>query len=404
MPAADGAVALAFHRFGPYHRARLEAARARLATVRSLEFSTVDETYAWERVRLDQGTHLSLFVDADVDRKGAREVARRVHRALDQLAPAVLAVPGWSHPAALSALGWALRNSRPAVLMSESTAGDQPRRPWREWIKRHVVRLFGAALVGGRPHAAYLRALGMPEEAIFPGYDAVDNAYFAARAATARAAAGQRRRERDLPPAFFLASSRFVPKKNLARLIEAFARYRARAGRSGWGLVLLGSGSLAPQLETRIRDLGLTGAVRLPGFVQYDELPAWYGLAGAFVHASTTEPWGLVVNEAMASGLPVIVSERCGCAPDLVAQGVNGFTFDPYDVELLAGLMLRVAAMTDEQRRAMGRASQRIVADWGPERFADGLMRAVQVAMGRPRPRASRFDRALLCALARRPR
>ena len=403
MADADGAVALAFHRFGPYHRARLEAVRARSARVQSLEFSSVDETYAWERVRIAGGMHVSVFADADVDRKSSREVAQRVSQALDRLRPAVLAIPGWSHPAALSGLAWSLRNARSAVLMSESTAGDEPRRPWREWIKRRVVRLFAAALVGGGPQAAYVGALGMPEEAIFPGYDAVDNAYFETRAATTRAQAERLRSELDLPPAFFLASCRFVPRKNLSRLIEAFARYRARAGQQGWGLVLLGSGVLASRIEAQVRELGLAGAVRLPGFIQYEALPSYYGLAGAFVHASTSEQWGLVVNEAMASGLPVLVSERCGCAPDLVEDGVNGFTFDPHDVEELAGLMQRVAAMTDQRRLAMGRAGQRIVADWGPERFADGLMRAVQVAMRRPPPKVSWFDRQLLAGLINRP-
>jgi glycosyltransferase involved in cell wall biosynthesis len=147
----------------------------------------------------------------------------------------------------------------------------------------------------------------------------------------------------------------------------------------------------------------LADAVILPGFRQYHELPALYGLAGAFVHASTTEQWGLVVNEAMAAGLPVIVSHCCGCTPDLVQNGVNGFTFDPCDVEELAGLMQRVAGMTDRQRDAMGAAGRRIIADWGPERFADGLMQAVAVARRRPPPPASTFDRALLWALARRP-
>jgi glycosyltransferase involved in cell wall biosynthesis len=403
MTDADGAVALAFHRFGPYHRARLEAVRARLARVQSLEFSSVDEIYAWERVLIEEGTHVSVFSDADVDRKSSREVAQRVSQALDELSPAVLAIPGWSHPAALSGLAWSLRNARPAVLMSESTAGDEPRRPWREWIKRRVVRLFAAALVGGAPQAAYVRALGMPKEAIFPGYDAVDNAYFANCAATTRAEAERVRGELDLPPAFFLASSRFVPRKNLSRLVEAFSRYRARAGPQGWGLVLLGSGMLASRIEAQVRELGLAGAVQLPGFIQYEALPRYYGLADAFVHASTSEQWGLVVNEAMASGLPVLVSERCGCAPDLVAAGVNGFTFDPYDVEELAGLMQRVAAMTDEQRHAMGLASQTIIAGWGPERFADGLMKAVDVARSRPLPKPNWLDRPLLTALLHRP-
>jgi 1,2-diacylglycerol 3-alpha-glucosyltransferase len=109
-----------------------------------------------------------------------------------------------------------------------------------------------------------------------------------------------------------------------------------------------------------------------------------------------------VINEAMASGLPVIVSNRCGCVPDLVKDGVNGFTFDPCDVAELAGLMQRVAALADEQRHAMGRASQRIIADWGPERFAEGLMQAVQVAMRRPPPEPSWLDKTLLWMLMHR--
>ena len=402
MADADGAVALAFHRFGPYHRARLEAVRARLRHVQSLEFSVVDETYAWERVRIEPGPHVSVFADADVDRRSPREVARRVNRALDQLGPAVLALPGWSHPAALSGLAWSLRHSRSVVLMSESTVDDEPRRLWREWIKRRVVRLFAAALVGGAPQAAYVRSLGMPKETIFAGYDAVDNAHFANRAAMARAEADRLRRELDLPPAFFLASSRFVAKKNLFRLLDAYALYRQRAGLDRWRLVVLGDGELRPRILRRIAELDLAQDVRLPGFKQYGELPSYYGLAAAFVHASTSEQWGLVVNEAMASGLPVIVSNRCGCASDLVREDVNGFTFDPYDVEALARLMQRVAAMTGERRHAMGRASQRIIADWGPERFAQGLMQAVQEAVRRPPPKSSWLDQALLWALIHR--
>ena len=186
---------------------------------------------------------------------------------------------------------------------------------WREWLKRRIVRLFAAALVGGAPQAAYARELGMPEEAIFQGYDAVDNVYFAEQAARVRDMAEVERARLDLPVRFFLAASRFVAKKNLFRLLDAYAAYRQRAGAGAWHLVLLGDGALRAQIESRIVRLDLIGRVMLPGFKQYEELPAWYGLARAFVHASTTEQWGLVVNEAMASGLPVLVSERCGCAP-----------------------------------------------------------------------------------------
>jgi glycosyltransferase involved in cell wall biosynthesis len=330
-------------------------------------------------------------------------VAGCIHDTLQRLSPDVVCVNGWGDTTALAGIAWAIGAGSRVVLMSESTAYDERRRWWREQVKRRLVAAASAALVGGAPQCAYLRALGLRADVVFPGYDAVDNAYFAEQAACVRNRAEAERSRLGLPERFFLAAARFLAKKNLLRLVRAYARYGRDAGPGAWSLVLLGDGALRPQVEAEVRALGLEGLGHMPGFKRYDELPGYYGLASAFVHASTTEQWGLVVNEAMASGLPVIVSKRCGCAPDLVRDGVNGFTFDPCDVDELAGLLQRVAAMTDAQRHAMGRASQRIVADWGPDRFAHGLMQAVQVALRRPLPQAAWFDQALLWALARRP-
>jgi glycosyltransferase involved in cell wall biosynthesis len=162
--------------------------------------------------------------------------------------------------------------------------------------------------------------------------------------------------------------------------------------------VLLGDGPLRETLNSQLSTLNLHGHVLLPGFKQYGELPAYYGLAKAFIHASTTEQWGLVVNEAMASGLPVLVSNRCGCAQDLVREGVNGFNFDPYNVEQLAQLMLKLSTL-NSQLSALGSASREIISQWGPERFARGLHDAAETALKNPRPRAGLLDRLLLKAL-----
>jgi glycosyltransferase involved in cell wall biosynthesis len=288
-------------------------------------------------------------------------------------------------------------------MMADSTAADAVRRRHREAIKRLVVRLFNAALVAGAPQSDYVRSLGLAGDRVFCGYDTVDNGHFAHGAQRVRADAPLWRERLGLPKRFFLAASRFVAKKNLPRLLDAYAAYRQRAGPDAWHLVLLGDGELRPAIERRSARPDLAGRIMLAGFRQYDELPAYYGLASAFVHASTTEQWGLVVNEAMAAGLPVLVSERCGCAADLVHSGINGFTFDPCDSQALGALMHRVAALTEERRAAMARSGQRIIAAWGPERFADGLIQAAETALRAPPPAPSWFDQALLWAVARRP-
>ncbi len=246
----------------------------------------------------------------------------------------------------------------------------------------------------------------MPSDAILTGYDVVDNDYFARRAAKVRERVSLRRRDLGLPEKYFLCSARFIPKKNLARLLLAFAFFLERnpTGNSegaAWHLVLLGDGPMRAEVEATIDSLGLSSRVHLAGFRQIEELPAFYALAEALILPSTTEQWGLVVNEAMACGLPVVVSERCGCAPDLVEDGRNGFTFDPYDVNALAALLGKIASGHCD-RFAMGEASREIISEWSPETFATGLERAVEAALAVPRRDAGILDQALLWALSRR--
>ena len=280
----------------------------------------------------------------------------------------------------------------PIVVMSESSRQDEPRSWWKEAIKRRIVGLYSAALVGGQRHVEYLVELGMPRERIFTGYDVVDNDYFARRTAKIRDSRFEIRKKYVLPENYFLASARFVEKKNLPKLIQAYAEYRQQsfvfakttadkeiATNVPWDLVLLGDGPLRETLNSQLSTLNLNEHVHLPGFKPYDELPAYYALANAFVHASTTEQWGLVVNEAIASGLPVIVSDRCGCAPELING--NGFTFDPTNEHELSARLLEMASLSDDERKHLGENSYRIAANFAPERFGEGLERAASVAM-----------------------
>jgi len=164
---------------------------------------------------------------------------------------------------------------------------------------------------------------------------------------------------------------------------------------------LCGDGELRPTLEAQAKGLGLAEHLHFPGFAGYDELPTFYGLAGAFIQASTVEQWGLVVNEAAAAGLPLLVSEPSGCAPELVDPGRNGFLFDPRDSDALAALMGRVAGDRSD-RTAMGAASRAIVADWGTARFAEGLHQAATIALRAPPPQLGWIDRLLTQRLMRR--
>ena len=404
------AVAVVFHNIGPYHHARLNAAADRLSVI-GIEWSAKGYD-AWGAAATPaRYCKVSLFPEATEKYPRKTELQRAFSSALEQAKPDVVAVNGWNNFGSLIAANCCVRRGIPMIVMSESSRQDEPRTWWKEAIKRQMVGLYSAALVGGERHVEYLVELGMPRERIFTGYDVVDNDYFRRRAeevrgqkssASAEATADSDvKKQPGLPENYFLASARFIEKKNLPKLIEAYADYRRQsdiAANVPWDLVLLGDGPLLETLNSQLSTLNLHEHVHLPGFRQYDELPVYYALAKALVHASTSEQWGLVVNEAIASGLPVIASNRCGCAPELVNG--NGFTFDPTDGHELTARLLEMASLSDQKRKHLGDNSYRIAANFAPERFGEGLERAVTVAIGIPQKRLGVMDRALLLVTA----
>lgn len=397
-------IAIIFHRIGPYHFARARAT-AKVINTTLIEAFKSDDTYQWDLVSGADGfTRMTLLEKSSQSKD---EWVRSVQTALNKCRPDAVAIPGWGDALAFAAIQWCAANNVPAIVMSETTEWDEPRRLIKEWVKRRILKLCAAGLAGGQPHADYLAMLGMSPVTIFQGYDAVDNEHFAQKAAEARTQSSELRREFGLPENYFLASARFVEKKNLPNLVRAYAQYRTKVEKAKrpkaeiWDLVLLGDGHLKPELTSLISSLGLQDSVLLPGFKQYGDLPAYYALAKVFVHASTVEQWGLVVNEAMASGLPVLVSRRCGCAHDLVQENVNGFTFDPFNTEQIADVMFRVSDPAFPISR-LGADSSRIIANWSPDRFAKGLSQAIDAALAAPRVGLGMLDRLLLQLLSRR--
>jgi len=391
-------VAVVFHHIGPYHHARLNAVVDRLAMT-GIEWSAkgYDSWGAADApVRYQKA---SLFPAATENFPAKAQLQRAFWSALEQAKPDVVAVNGWNNFGSLVAADCCVRREIPMVVMSESARQDEPRTWWKEMIKRRIIGLYSAALVGGKRHVDYLVELGMPRERVFTGYDVVDNAYFRRRAEEVRGQKSEVRKKYGLPENYFLASARFIEKKNLPRLVRAYAAYKQESEASGnppWDIVLLGDGPLREALNSQLSTLNLHAHVHLPGFKQYQELPVYYALARAFVHPSTTEQWGLVVNEAIASGLPVIVSDRCGCVPELV--GDNGFTFDPMNGYELTARLLDMASLSDQERMRFADASYRISANFAPDRFGEGLEQAAATAATLKRKGFGVIDRALLLA------
>ncbi len=393
-------LAVSFTNFGPYHLARLRALGERLrqegGELIAYETAGTEQRYPWlTRKRAEPFSWITLFPDRILEDLPGSSCAEAMRRALVRDLPDAVGIVGYVRPESMAALGWAREHGRPTILMSESQAIDRPRVWWKEAVKRRRVSAFSAALVGGPRHRDYLVDLGMPADRIALGYNVVDNARFGRLSDRARRAAEGRLGLPDRP--YFLAVSRFVIEKNLALLVRAFAKYRSMAEEaSAWDLVLCGDGPDAGEVEATVRATGLESSIHRPGFLQEDELSRWYAFASAFVHPSLMEPWGLVVNEAAACGLPLIVSDRAGCVETLVPDppGTTGLRFDPRDESALAAALAWVSGLPSGEREAMGRRASEVVSQWGPSRFAEGTMEALQQAVAFER--SKRRTRALV--------
>jgi glycosyltransferase involved in cell wall biosynthesis len=301
---------------------------------------------------------------------------RGLAESLRRFAPDVIVCGGYNYVSSWQALRWARRNRVPFVLWSESTGNDnRNQHAPMEFLKTKFVGSCDGFVVPGQSARDYLLSLGVKSEEISIAPNAVDTALFASAGAVVRENETPLRAQLALPERYFLFVGRLVAEKGVFDLLDAYERL-SPALREQVGLVFAGEGSMRAELDSRARDIH-PGRVHFAGFVHRDELAAYYALAECFVFPTRTDPWGLVVNEAMACGLPIVCTRVAGCAADLVQE--NGRLVSPANVDELAGAMEDIATNSDIRER-MARESREVIQAHSPESCAAGLALAATVS------------------------
>ncbi len=368
-------IALVWAQFAAYHIDRCEAVAARLAgraEVLAVEVATTSSDYAWAPSGSIAGARkVTLFPGHSYEALSpfARFFALfRVLRHCDWV------MIGLSYAAPdVIALTWLLRLfGVKIVVFSESKADDRPRKVLIEWAKRMVVTCYHGAIVGAGRHIAYMRSLGFGRRPVLPGYDCVGIERIRAQAGGVLAPDGLAFAARP-----FVFIGRFVDKKNLPGLIDGYAAYVSAAGLHPRRLVLAGSGAEEAEIRRRMAHGKVTHLVDFPGFLSAEEVSLLLARALALVLVSREEQWGLVVNEALALGIPVIVSQQVGSRDALVRDGINGFVVDSESVTQIAEAL---RAMASDEAQWRQRTSECHARSWlgDSERLAD----AVEVMLG----------------------
>jgi glycosyltransferase involved in cell wall biosynthesis len=274
----------------------------------------------------------------------------------------------------------------PVILRAESNLQDHVRSRSIQAVKHALFAFLRASVacvvpIGTKNRIYWEHYFG--EE--FPSFTmpyAVDNDFFQSRAREASQERESFRRELGLEPGrpVILYASKLQTRKRCIDLVDAYIRLAPAAGVDPAAyLLIVGDGEERANLEARVRESGLN-SIHFLGFRNQTELPRFYDLCDAFVLPSYNETWGLVVNEVMNAGRPVIVTDHVGCQPDLVHDGVNGFVYPAFNVDALSQRLRRLIE-DPALRAAMGENSLRIVSQHGFDQDVEGLRRALAVAV-----------------------
>ena len=291
------------------------------------------------------------------------ELLRRVER----FKPDVLLVVSWHIPE----FRYVLRHLRPRPLrvlcMDNQWHGTLKQRLGVLGSRWYLHPLYDAVFLPGERQACFAQRLGFSPDRIWRGLYCPDNESFA------RASTGAATR-----PSSFAYLGRLTAAKGITDLLQAYERYRSVTP-DPWALVVAGAGPLASEIASH-------RGVEYSNFVQPHDLPAWLAKVGCLVVPSRFEPWGVVIAEAAASGMPIIATEACGAGAHLVHDFVNGRIAHTASVDSLAECLQYVSSATDSERATMGTISQSLASVYTPARWADTVLgtsaRLIQSGLG----------------------
>ena len=331
-------------------------------------------------------THRSVYLRG-IRLPGAERLVRHdypltpgVAGALADARPDVVVVSGWSTFAAQAAIAWCRLKDLPYVLVVESH-DEGPRSGWRRTIKGAVVPSVVAhasgVLVTGTLARDSMLARGASPERVRIFANTVDVEEFGARADGLSGRRPELRRDLGAAPddVIVLCVARLGPEKRLDDLVRAVAE----ADDSHLLLVLAGEGPERQAIERLARELGVR--LVLLGDVEWGRIVELYVAADVFALLSERETWGVVVNEAAACGLPLVLSDRVGAAHDLLRDGENGVLVPAGDVGAAATALREIAA-DPQGRRAQGVRSRELAREWGYGPSVAGFLEAVREAAG----------------------
>lgn len=370
-------ILIVLRNIGPYHNARFESLINSKTKLAVFETRPDSKEYLWctsENYKYDVFKFpISLFPDKDITNKKIDSFYRKY---IPLIKPDVIVSIGWADRTYQRLLLYGNVNKIPLIIVSDSiikTERHKKRSFIKEFIKRIILKGYSSAFVAGTESKKYLLKLGFNEKKIFLPWDVVDNNFYQNHIPKNNISKNN----------YFLCVSRLLERKNLINLIKSYADYQNNGGQ--WGLKIIGSGEQHTKLLKMANIISKKDNFEIINWLQIDELVNYYKNSSAFILPSYFDNWGLVVNEAIASGLPCIVSKNCGCVVDLIKHKSSGLIFNPYDIKELSLCMKIIENQDIKERKAMIKLARENLDKFDLNSFSENLKRAINEAIDNPR-------------------
>ena len=354
---------------GDYHAPRLIAAQKILSSINIdfyvYQFGSKSNFYFHKQSRRNSLIEKINFTQYDKIESFSSFV--NIFRILNNLQPDCIFSLGYNDKLSLASMFWAKFHKKKIYFMSDSKADDQPRGFLTEVIKSFVIKPYDGALVAGERHKRYFQSLGF-KYPICIGYDVVDNLFFSNQSRRYQKLINRKKICR-----YVLCVSRLVERKKVNIAIDIF--YKSGLASEGYSFLLIGDGPLKESIIEQLNNIIPDNFIYFPSIPNH-RMPFYYAFAKFLILTSEYDQWGLCVNEAMACGVPALVTQRCGVADELVTDDCGIIWREDDSIENIA-YKLRSYCTDDVLYSQLVKNVRRKIGEWGVDIFAKSLVNLV---------------------------
>lgn len=303
-----------------------------------------------------------LFPDESFHEVSVNDLKTALFSKLDEINPDIVITGSIVFFSGALGIRWAKHNKKKFIMFDDAKPSQIKRNFFVQWVKNQITRQVDGLWLPSKEYDNEYSNLGNNGTLFFHGYNCIDNELF------------KFKHKKEMNYMVIICVARLVPIKNLNNLLKSWKLVEAK--NTNYKLVIIGDGPEFDRLNKLKSNLGLDSVVFL-GAIPNTDIPTYFYNANAFILPSLSESWGLVVNEALAAGLPVLLSNKINASNSLLEEGVNGYGFNPLSISNMTDKILDYINLDIESKTDMSENSLRIINDMSYETMGIQLLEAL---------------------------